>query len=227
MEAIILAGGLGTRLRSILPDLPKPMAPIGSRPFLAILLDHLEGQGIYKVILAVGSLHEKIVDFFGSRYGSLTLLYSEEAEPLGTGGAIARSLRLSSSDVVFVLNGDTFLKIDYAAMLAVHETAGAEVTVALQSVPDVSRFGKTKVKDGRIVAFDEKGATGAGLINCGVYLVSRRVFDGYNLPDVFSFETDFLQPFIGDLRAAAYITDAYFIDIGVPESYSRAQAELA
>ncbi len=227
MQAIVLAGGLGTRMRSVVGDLPKSMAPIGCRPFLAVLLDYLETQGIAEVILAVGYLREKITGFFGSRYRSLNLHYSVEVEPLGTGGAISQALRLATSDVVFVLNGDTFLKMDYSAMLAVHETARAEVTVALKSVPDVSRYGKAVVKDGRIVAFEEKTATGAGLINCGIYLVSRQVFESYDLPDVFSFETEFLKPLARDVRPVAYITDAFFIDIGISESYFRAQDELA
>lgn len=227
MQAIVLVGGLGTRMRSVIHDRPKSMASIGCRPFLAVLLDYLESQGISGVILAVGYLREKITGFFGSQYRSTRLLYSVEIEPLGTGGAIAQALHLVTSDVVFVLNGDTFLKVDFADMLAIHQEAEADVTVALRSARDISRYGRAEVKNGRIVAFEEKGASGAGLINCGTYVVSRRLFDGYDLPRAFSFETDFLMPFIRDLRLVPYITDAYFVDIGVPEDYIRARNELS
>ncbi len=227
MQAIVLVGGLGTRMRSVIHDRPKSMAPIGCRPFLAVLLDYLETQGIADVILAVGYLRDKITAFFGGRYRSLNLLYSVEVEPLGTGGAIAQALHLATSDQVFVLNGDTFLKVVLADMLVAHQEAEADITIALRSVPDVSRYGRAEVKDGRIVAFEEKGASGAGLINCGTYVVSRRLFDGYDLHRAFSFETDFLVRFIRDLQLVPYITDAYFIDIGVPEDYIRARNKLS
>jgi D-glycero-alpha-D-manno-heptose 1-phosphate guanylyltransferase len=227
MQGIILCGGLGTRLRDAVPGLPKPMFPIGTRPFLALLLEYLEQQGFARLVLSVGHLHHRISDYFGARLGAVELVYSVEEQLLGTGGAIRHSMSLTEPGAdVFVLNGDTFLEMDYAAMRAARRDAGTCLAVALHATDDVARFGKVTIAAGRMVAMEEKGGTGAGLINAGVYLLDRALLDAYDLPTVFSFEHDFLAPQLGELRPAAYVSDAYFIDIGTPESYRQAQAEL-
>ena len=226
LQAVILAGGKGTRLSTVISDLPKPMAPIGSRPFLALLLDHLVSQGVAGAVLSVGHLHQEICNAFGTQYRSLGLDYVIEENPLGTGGAIAKCLKMVSSDPVLVLNGDTFVALDYRALLTTHREAGALATLTLRSVPDVSRYGCVIAQCGRVVQYEEKVSQGAGLINAGVYVLSRCIFDGYNMPEAFSFERDFLMPRVNELRAAAYITDAYFIDIGTPEGYLQAQRDL-
>ena len=226
MEAIILAGGLGTRLGAIAAYIPKPMVPIGGRPFLALLLDYLESQGVARIVLSVGHLRESITGYFGGRYNNVDIAYAVEESPLGTGGAIARSLRLTESDPVFVLNGDTFLELDYPAMLAAHARAGARLTVAVRAMDDAARYGKVVVEQGRIVAYREKEAAGEGLINGGVYVCSADLFDGYDVAAAFSFERDFLMRFSEKLRPGAFRAEGHFIDLGNPEDYHRAQREL-
>lgn len=226
MQAIILAGGRGTRLGAVVPHLPKPMAPIRSRPFLEILLDYLKAEGIREVVLSTGYMSETIVSYFGTQYETISIQYVIEARPLGTGGAIKRALREVTSDPVFVLNGDTFVKVDYRGMLAAHKEASSVMTLALKHAEDVSRYGKAIVEAGRVVSFHEKGSSGPGLINAGVYLLTRSLFDPFNLPEAFSFENEFLYPKVAEIRPQAFITNDYFIDIGNPEDYQRAQIEL-
>lgn len=226
MEAIILAGGLGTRLRSVLPDLPKAMAPIRGRPFLALLLDQLAAAGFRAVTLAVGYRHDTIRRYFGERHGTLALRYSVETEPLGTGGALRLALGQASAPEVFVLNGDTYVELDYAAMRLAHRSAKVALTVAVHGVADAGRYGALEVAEGRIRGFLEKGRGGPGLINAGVYLLSAGLLAGHDLPGVFSFETDFLMPYVHEIRPLAFATAGEFIDIGVPEDYARAQALL-
>lgn len=227
MEAIILAGGLGTRLRNVIPDLPKPMAPICGRPFLAILLDELISTGFTTITLAVGYRYEAIRDYFRQNYGSLRLNYSVEKKPLGTGGAIRLALEQTTAPQVFVLNGDTHLELDYRAMLRAHLKAGAALTMAVIRVPDAGRYGALDIEQGHIRGFFEKGRSGPGWINGGVYLLSAELLDRYALPRVFSFETNLLTPNVRELKPLAFQTEGTFIDIGIPEDYDRAQDLLA
>jgi D-glycero-alpha-D-manno-heptose 1-phosphate guanylyltransferase len=226
MEAIILAGGFGTRLKSVVTDVPKPMAPINGQPFLALLLSYLEQQEFEKVVLSVGYRYEVITAYFKERFRNIKVSYSIEQEPLGTGGAIKKALGILDSEFVFVLNGDTFLEMDFCAMLHTHRESHADVTLALKEVSDVTRYGHVLMEGQRILAFQEKGATGRGFINGGVYLLSSNLFDRFDLPDTFSFEKDFLYPRCGELLLHGFSADGYFIDIGVPEDYLRAQSEL-
>jgi D-glycero-alpha-D-manno-heptose 1-phosphate guanylyltransferase len=225
-EAIILAGGLGTRLRPVLADLPKPMAPIAGRPFLAYLLSYLEEQGIRSVILSVGHQHDAICSCFGQRFGDLQLRYAIEEDPLGTGGAIRFALGLVESPFVFVLNGDTFLGLDYTAMAELVDDSANLLAVALRYVKDGSRFGQALLSDGYIRGFSSSGVSGPALINGGVYLMSARLFRQFPMPDKFSFETDFLQPKVSDICPRAFVCDVPFIDIGIPEDYRRSQTLL-
>ena len=229
MEAIVLAGGLGTRLRARVADRPKPMAEVAGKPFLARLLDYLESQGFTRIVLSVGYRHEAISGYFGARHGALELRYSIEAEPLGTGGAIRHALIGGSvEDPLWVLNGDTMLRLDYGAMLAAHGRGSAvAMRMALRRIPDVARYGTVRVDGDRVTGFAASGTAGPGVINSGVYLLSRALFDGYDLPTAFSFERDFLPGAAAQGRVAGFVTDALFIDIGVPEDYDRAQTLLA
>ena len=223
-EAVILAGGLGTRLRGALPGLPKAMAPIAGRPFLAYLLEFLQAGGIQRVVLAVGYRHEAIRDFFGSQFAGLELVYSLEQEPLGTGGAFAQALPQIQGEFAFVLNGDTFLRIDYRAFAEVlHFEPRPLLAVALRRVADASRYGAVVVKDGCIRGFTARGLAGPGLINAGCYLVSRDIFERYPMPDKFSWETDFLEARTAELEPRAFQCDVPFIDIGVPDALAEAQ----
>ncbi len=223
-EAIVLAGGLGTRLRSVVSDIPKAMAPIAGQPFLAYLLQFLEAQGIARVVLAVGYRNDAILDFFGSRHQGLQLLYSVEDEPLGTGGALQRALPHIDGAFAFVLNGDTFLRLNYPAMAAtLQQQPDARLIVALRQVPDAGRYGAVKVERGRIQGFTARGTAGPGLINAGCYLVARDIFERYPMPTKFSFEADFLEARVTALRPLAFECDAPFIDIGIPEALAEAQ----
>lgn len=223
MEAIVLAGGLGTRLRSVVDDRPKAMADVGGRPFLAYLLDQLASTGFEAAVLAVGYLSNQISEHFGDEHRRLALRYSVEAEPLGTGGAIVLAMDATTTSDVFVINGDTFVELDYRAMLAAHRNAASAITVAVHAVPDAGRYGALDLEGSRIRGFLEKGRTGPGWINAGVYLVSRALLDPRALPMRFSFESDFIVPRVRALRPLAFRTDGMFIDIGIPEDYARAQ----
>ena len=227
MEAIILAGGLGTRLRSVVADLPKAMAPVAGRPFLEHLLDLLARAGFASAVLAVGYRADAIREHFGDRYRGLPLAYSVEGQPLGTGGAIRLAMNQASSPEVFVVNGDTFVDVDFSAMLAAHRTASAKLTIAVHEVPDAARYGALDIAGDRVRGFFEKGREGPGWINAGVYLIARTLLDGEALPTAFSFESDYLVPNVVALRPLAFPTEGLFIDIGVPEDYDRAQSLLA
>jgi D-glycero-alpha-D-manno-heptose 1-phosphate guanylyltransferase len=224
MQAIVLAGGLGTRLRSVVTELPKPMAPVAGRPFLAWILDRLVQAGFERAVLAVGYRHEVIERHFGHTYRGVALRYSVEAQPLGTGGA----LRLAADHVgrwpVFVLNGDTYLELDYQAMLAAHAKGGEQMSMAVCHVPDAGRYGALDLLGGHVRGFFEKGRAGPGFINAGTYLLSQAVLDRIPRGEPFSFEQQVLVPEVGVIRPAAFATEGLFIDIGVPEDYARAQA---
>ena len=223
-EAIVLAGGLGTRLRSVLPDLPKPMAPIAGQPFLSYLLRFLEINLVHRVILAVGYRHSVISEFYGSNFGGLELCYSIEDEPLGTGGALRQAMQQVESPFVFVLNGDTFLRLEYQNFAASLEAEpDAQLAVALRRVEDASRYGAALVDRHRIVGFSAKGAQASGWINGGSYVMARDIFQRASLPPKFSWEQDFLEPRVTTLRPIAYESDAPFIDIGIPQALEQAQ----
>lgn len=222
MEAVILAGGLGTRLREIVADAPKSMAQVCGRPFLSYLLDQLQALGIKKVVLATGYRHALLADHFGSSYGNISLAYSVESEPLGTGGAIAKALQLCTSENVLVLNGDTFFAVEFKEMMACHLRLQADISVALKEMVSFDRYGSVTMECGRIVAFHEKKMCDRGYINGGVYIVRKSLFTGLGFPERFSFEEDFLGKYLHSFMVAGFKSDGYFIDIGIPEDYARA-----
>jgi D-glycero-alpha-D-manno-heptose 1-phosphate guanylyltransferase len=225
-EAIILAGGPGTRLYPLTRTIPKPMVPIAEKPFLEYLLERLSKHGYSRVVLSLGYLGEQIESHFGSEWHELELLHAQEEIPLGTGGAIALALSYLRSDYALVLNGDTFCAVDWQAMGRFHEIRKADLTIALKPMCNFQRYGNVKMFDGRITSFEEKQFVRAGQINTGSYILNRDLFAPFNLPEVFSFEIDFLQCRLNEVVAAAFMTDGYFIDIGVPADYDRAQLEL-
>jgi D-glycero-alpha-D-manno-heptose 1-phosphate guanylyltransferase len=225
MQAIVLVGGQGTRLRTVVSEVPKVMASIGGRPFLSLLLDLLERQGVDEAVLAVGYLREMLMARFGERHGALALRYAVETEPLGTGGALRNALAMVDRFPAFALNGDTYLELDYRAMLSVHEGAKSNLTIALRRMAKNERYGGVTVAGDRIVGFAAQGAR-TGLVSAGVYLFADRLLDDPTLPEKFSFERDFLEERVAALRPLAFETTGYFIDIGVPEDYRRAQREL-
>ncbi len=225
-EAIILAGGLGTRLRAVVDDMPKPLAPVAERPFLAWILDALAKQGLRRVLLATGYRGEQIEAAMGRDWHGMSLEYSCESEPLGTGGAIALAMRCISGDTCFVLNGDTWLELQYAQFDAETRGRDARLGVALAKVPDVSRYGAVRVEGGRITGFIE-GQSGPGTVNAGVYLLSRSLLEEFPAGESFSFERDLLVPAAARETVVAYVDTEGFIDIGVPEDYRRAQTSFA
>ena len=226
MRAIVLAGGLGTRLKDRVPDLPKPMAPVAGRPFLEYVLDGLVGGEVDEIVLAVGYRAQSIQNHFGTAYRGLPIRYTVETTPLGTGGALVQAISGKGGDPWLVLNGDTLLSIDYPALLAWYRQQPARVAMVLRRVDDVSRYGAVLVENDRVTGFAEKGGSGPGLINAGIYILMPELFQGLALPRQFSFEADVLQAHCSGLLPRAYVTDCYFIDIGVPESFERAQREL-
>lgn len=227
MEAIILAGGLGTRLASRISGIPKPMAPVAGRPFLEILLRQIKGAGCGRVVLSVGHLHEVIEGHFGAAFEGMQVDYSIEHTPLGTGGALRAALALTREDAVLALNGDTFLQADYAAMLRFHATAGAAMSMAVTQQPDIARYGGVVIEKERVTGFEEKGRSGPGWINAGAYVLNRSLPWPPGLGERFSFEKDYLAPEIAALAPVAFKVDGFFLDIGVPEDLDRAQTELA
>lgn len=219
-EAIILAGGLGTRLRPVVRDVPKPLAPVAGRPFLQWLLDGLARQGLRRVVLATGYMGDAIRTVIGSTHDGLAIAYAQEEQPLGTGGAIWAALRSCDAERVFVLNGDTWLG---AALAPVAEEApGADIVLALRPVADRARYGSVRLDGNRVAGLDEKGLAGPGLVNAGLYLIRRDLVARHPMPAAFSFETEILaHPDSLDIRG--HWTDAPFIDIGTPEDFAAAQ----
>ncbi len=225
-EAIILAGGLGARLYPLTLTVPKPMVPVSDKPFLEYLLNRLIEHGFSRVILSVGYLGGQIEAYFGEKWQGLDLIYAYEKSPLGTGGAIALALSFAKTKHILVLNGDTFCAIDWQAMESAHIKKQADMTIALKPMKDFDRYGNVKVVDGRIVSFDEKQHVVLGQINTGVYILKKTLFASFSMPERFSFEVDFLQCKLSDVLVNAFMSDTYFIDIGIPEDYQRAQVEL-
>jgi len=231
MEAVVLAGGTGTRLRERVPGIPKAMAPVAGRPFLAWLLDQLADAGFERVILSVGYLADTIRSSFGGAYRTLELAYAVEATPVGTGGGLRNGLELAarSDEPIWVLNGDTIAHLDHAEMWSRHRGRGSNplaLTMAVATAPHASRYGVLDIQAGRVTRFSPVGESRPAWINAGTYLLDRRIFEAWTLPAAFSFEVDFLARFADRLEITAFEIDGWFIDIGVPADYERAQTEL-
>lgn len=222
-EAIVLVGGLGTRLRGVVPDLPKPLAPVAGRPFLAYLLDQLAKEGVRRSILAVGHMAEKIEQVIGNHWQGMDIIYSRETEPLGTGGAIRQAAQLLQGDSVYLANGDTFVRANLGQLEDRTRASELPMGMVLAWVPDVARYGSVETDAGRVVAFREKGSIGAGYINAGTYFLTRESISRLPAAKSYSFETDVLRPEGMAGRVAAFGESSHFIDIGVPEDYQRAQ----
>jgi D-glycero-alpha-D-manno-heptose 1-phosphate guanylyltransferase len=226
-EAIILAGGMGTRLRDAVPDLPKCMAPVIGKPFLQYVLDYCRQQGIERIIFSLGYKHEVIEAYATEHCKDLTVVYSIEETPLGTGGAIKKACGFANDDTVVVLNGDTLFQVNLEKMTGFHHLCAAHCTLALKPMTNFDRYGIVELnKDDSIQQFKEKQWTEAGTINGGVYLLHVEKFLQESLPEIFSFEKDYLETYYQHRRMYGYIQDSYFIDIGIPEDFQRAQTEL-
>lgn len=230
-EAIILAGGLGTRLRPVISDKPKCMAPVAGKPFLHYLLSFLQKNGIEQFIFSVGYLHEVIEIFLKEQYPRLNYKISLEKELLGTGGAIKLACREASDENIFVCNGDTLYKIDCSGVSNFHKEKKAACTLSLKPMNNFDRYGIVELnEDHSIRLFKEKQHYESGLINGGVYALNVNEFLKEDLPVKFSFEKDYLEKNVGSKNQQAtlfgQVQDEYFIDIGIPEDYERAKIEL-
>lgn len=226
-EAIILAGGLGTRLRSAVPDLPKCMAPVNEKPFLTYVINHLLLEGITHFIFSLGYKSEAIIAFLEKDFPSLLFKTSEEEEPLGTGGAVKKALTKAKDKCVLIVNGDTLYKINIELLAGVHSLSGACCTLSLKPMRNFDRYGVVEIDECSVIkSFKEKQFYESGLINGGIYAIHRNKFLEENLPDKFSLEKDYLEKFYKIRRMFGVVQDEYFIDIGIPEDYERAQREL-
>lgn len=220
LTAVILAGGLGTRLRSAVADRPKVLAEVNGRPFLAYILDQLVDAGIPEVVLCTGYLGEQIEGAFGKIYRGCRITYSREQRQLGTGGALRLALEFLDSDPVLVLNGDSFCDTDLNLFLKIHRESGTTASILLAQVPDVSRYGSVECDmRGHITRFEEKGGMqGSGMINAGVYLLDRDVIEGICVNAEVSLERDLFPLLVGKGLVGIKLVRR-FIDIGVPSDY--------
>lgn len=225
-QAVILAGGLGTRLRSVISDRPKVLAKVGDRPFMVYLLEQLSVAGIQKVILCTGYLGAQVQTTFEASSHQLDLIYSQEPSPLGTGGALRLALDYIQSDSVLVMNGDSFCEISIGEFWLSHADRQTDVTIALTQVSDTSRYGRVEVDSaGKILNFAEKGnSTSVGWINAGIYLIKRELISEIPRDQVISLEQEILPNWIEHKSVYSYPTQGKFIDIGTPSSYALAQS---
>ena len=226
MEAIVLAGGFGTRLREVVVDVPKPMAPIAGRPFLEILLSALVNKGFSRVILSLGYMAEKVSQYFGSQFLGMDLVYVVENKPLGTGGATRLALEACIQDHIFVLNGDTYLDLEVEDLAQIGKNKNYPIIVG-RRVSDTQRYGRLIIDGEFVTGFCHNGISGPGLINAGCYLLTKEALAKFPLHMPFSFERDFLTTEAAKTPFGVFITSGAFIDIGVPEDYAKAQYLLA
>lgn len=227
MEAIILAGGLGTRLQGVIGAYPKCMALINGRPFLGYLFDYLDQQNCTRVILSLGYKHKIITDWLEEQDTYFEMDCVIEQEPLGTGGGILAAMQVAETDDVAVINGDTMFKVGLQEQMKFHKSNNAETTLALKKMHRFDRYGIVNADTkGVITSFEEKQFREEGLINGGVYLINREAFLKRQLPEKFSFEKDYLEPYAGQKKFFGYISDGYFIDIGIPDDYEQAQVDF-
>lgn len=222
MEAIILAGGLGTRLRKIVSDLPKPMAPVNGKPFLQYQLQWLSKHGAGRIVISAGYRSDAIKNYFGNSFGRIPLEYAVEEKPLGTGGALIHSLKFTKGGNVLIINGDTWFPIDLNEFCSRHTGYGHVFSIALKRMHDFSRYGAVETEGFTITAFREKKQLSEGLINGGIYLAKRDFFEARVFPEQFSLENDLLPREAGTGTLKGMIFDDPFLDIGVPEDYSAA-----
>lgn len=228
MEAIILAGGFGTRLQPVVSDIPKSMAEINGRPFLEYLLDYLIFQGINKVVLSVGYKNEIIRDHFNDNYKSVEVDYAVEEEPLGTGGGIRLAFWKVEGERAIILNGDSMFRLDYNAMIAYHLMRKANATLALRKMDNTGRYGRVGLnRNKRIIGFTEKNENaGPGFISGGVYIMDKSFLMEPWFRGKFSIEKDCFERYYAESKMYGFPVDGYFLDIGIPEDYLKAQHDF-
>ncbi len=228
-EAIVLAGGFGTRLKEVISDIPKPMAPVAGLPFLEYQFRYLAHYGIKKVILSTGFLASKIESHFGRNYQQLSLVYSHEANPMGTGGGIRLAMNYCNAENVLVLNGDSFFDIHLHAYYQQHKEACSSVSLAIRKIADASRYGTIELTEkNRISAFREKSQLAEpACINAGVYILQPAVYLQHTPANTaFSIEKDFFEKQLLKIPVYGFLQEGYFIDIGIPQDYNQAQHDF-
>ena len=229
MEAIILAGGFGTRLQKMVSDVPKSMAPVNKRPFLEYLFDYLVSQGVTKAVLSVGYKHEIISAHFGEQYKSLEIGYAVEPEPLGTGGGIRLSMWKIAEPRALVLNGDSLFRVDLEAMMDFHLKKHADATLALRKLDETGRYGRVSLnRTRRITGFSEKDElAGPGYINGGIYIIEKLFLMEPEFRGRFSIEKDCFEQYYPHSKMYGFPAGGYFLDIGIPADYKKAQHDFA
>lgn len=227
MEAIILGGGLGTRLRSVVADIPKCMAIVAQKPFLHYVITYLQKQGVTKFIFSLGYLSETVERYLLKDFPFLKYQISKEDEPLGTGGAIHLACHKTTEETVVIVNGDTLFNVNIAKLLNLHQFMKAHCTLALKPMYKFDRYGVVEMNNSSIItSFKEKKHYEEGLINGGCYLLNTSYFLTQKFSEKFSFEKDYLEKYIVSKKIYGQIQDEYFIDIGIPEDFEKAQTEL-
>lgn len=222
MDIIILSGGLGTRLRSVVNDRPKTMALVEKRPFLEDIFQHIERFEIKNIILAVGYKKEQIKQYFGNKYHNMNIIYSEETEPLGTGGAIKKALKKTKEEDVIVMYGDIYTRVNLQELVQKHKEYQGDVTFTIKEMENFDRFGIVEFKeDNRITKFREKQFTIKGYMNAGVYVIKNNIFNNSRFGEQFSLENEYFQENVNKMKYYAYQYDGEFVDIGIPEDYIR------
>src|SRR3990172_4779576 len=228
-DVVILSGGLGTRLRSVVSDAQKTMVLVKGKPFLEHLMAHYRNSGLTRFIICTGYRHEDIQSYFGdgSRWG-ITIVYSFESERRGTAGAVKLTEKMISSEDFFVLNGDTFLAVDPIEVLKFHQQKEADGTICLRKFGDISEKGEVVLGDDYVLAaFLEKQSNHrSGLINAGVYILNKKILSLISRNREVSIEHDIFPEAIKRFRFVGYKTSAFFIDIGSPSEYYRSQKGL-
>ena len=228
MQAILLAGGLGTRLRSVVSDRPKPMALIEGRPFMEYVIHELSRHGITHIIFAVGYKGSMVEEYFGdgSSFG-VTVSYAYEETLLGTAGAIKNAGKFITEDTFYVLNADTFYQIDYGRLTSLQQEKNLDMALVLRMVPDVSRYGQAVLEDGCLTGFNEKtNEARPGTINGGIYLLTKEMIS--QIPEgKVSLENEMIPKWMQEgKRLGGFVNDGYFIDIGIPEAYFQFQEDV-
>jgi D-glycero-alpha-D-manno-heptose 1-phosphate guanylyltransferase len=222
MEVIVLAGGMGTRLRSVVNHLPKPMAPVNGKPFLEYLFQWLSLYSVSRIILSVGYKSETISEYFGGSFMDIPLEYIIETKPLGTGGALKFALNYTVEENVAIINGDTYFPIDLDKFLDFHILSKSKLSIALKKMEKFDRYGTVELFGQTITHFNEKQFCEEGLINGGIYLVNNSFIRLIPLPEVFSFEKEILEKKANSKNLRGMIFNEPFIDIGIPEDYFKA-----
>ncbi|MBP8033829.1 MAG: nucleotidyltransferase family protein [Bacteroidia bacterium] len=228
-EAIILAGGFGTRLQSVVNDVPKPMAPINNEPFLNYVFDYLKHYQIEHAVLSIGYLSEKIVEYYKTEYNGIKVSYAKEESPLGTGGGIRLAMTKCNTKDILVLNGDSFFDVDINSHYQNHVSKKADCTLALRKVDNAARYGTIILGNENVIeTFREKdNIEQSGLINGGVYVLNRELYlNKTDEANAFSIEKDFYETKIKEIHIFGFEYAGYFIDIGIPEDYKKAQDDF-